>query len=182
MTSGPDLLEQNLRSLFDVIDTDQDGYLTEDDLPASGRRVLDEFAITGTRQRAQVEDVYRAWWRRLREDCDSDGDGRITRQEFVAALLSGGGDPHGYYQEMVAPIIDAVAQAVDHDGDGFIPAADYARVLGSNGIDGPFVGAVFQRLDADGDGRISTGEFRDAVAQLFLSQDSADPGTAILGP
>jgi Ca2+-binding EF-hand superfamily protein len=182
MTSAPELREQNLGLLFDLLDTDQDGYLVEDDPSASGRRVLDEFAITDTQQRGQVESAYRAWWQRLREDCDSDGDGRITRQEFIAAHLSGGGDPHRYYQEIVAPIVAVVAGAVDQDSDGFIQAADYARMFASQGIDGRIAGAVFESLDADADGRISIGELLDAVTQLFLSQDSADPGTAMLGP
>ena len=182
MTSGPDLREQNLGLAFDVYDTDRDGYLTEDDFPAAGRRILDELAITSPQQRAPLEDAYRALWERLRADCDRDGDGRITRAEFIAAMQSGGGDPQHYYQEVLAPAVDAIARAADKDGDGFIVAADYAAIFTPHGVDARLAGAAFERFDADGDGRISTSEFCDAAAQLMLSQDDTDPGTAMLRP
>jgi len=105
-----------------------------------------------------------------------------SRQEFVAAHLSGRGDRHGYYQEIVAPVIEAIARVIDRDGDGFIQAADYAVVFSSNGVDARIASAGFERLDADGDGRISVDELHTTAAQLFLSQDSADPGTSMLGP
>ncbi|MGD0609059.1 MAG: hypothetical protein ABSA53_36450 [Streptosporangiaceae bacterium] len=41
--------------------------------------------------------------------------------------------------------------------------------------------AGFGRLDQDGDGRISTREFQAGAAHAFLSQDAANPGTAMLG-
>ena len=55
MMPEPDLRERNLSSVFDTFDTDGDGYVTEDDLPAAGRRVLDEFDITDDQQRAELK-------------------------------------------------------------------------------------------------------------------------------
>ena len=54
-------------------------------------------------------------------------------------------------------------------------------MFASMSLDERVVQAAFERLDADADGKISVAELSDAIGQLFLSQDPADPGTAVLG-
>lgn len=181
MGSGPGLLERNLGAVFDIWDTDRDGFVGEEDLAAAGRRLTDEFGITSGPRGMAVTSALRSWWEVLRADCDKDGDGRVSRAEFAAAHASGRGQPQAFYQELVSPVIEAVAQALDLDGDGFIEAADYARAFAAEGIAAEFVAAAFQGLDGDGDGKIGTAELLAAFTHLFLSQDPGDPGTAILG-
>jgi len=181
MDPAADLHERNLGSTFDAADTDRDGYITEDDVLAVGRRALDGFGVGDAGLRAEISGLYQSLWLRLRADCDSDGDGRVSRAEFTAALTAGLGDPRAYYQRLFGPIVDRFARVADQDGDGFIEAGEYARMFTSQGVDERVVQAAFERLDADADGKISVAEFSDAMGQLFLSQDPADPGTAALG-
>ena len=181
MDSAADLRERNLGSVFDVLDTDRDGYITEDDLLASGRRILDAFGISDAGFRAEILGVYQSTWLQLRADCDSDGDGRITRAEFAAAFTAGLGDPRAYYQRLAGPLADRVARVMDQDGDGFIEAGEYARLFSSQSVDEHVIQAAFERLDADADGKISVAEYSDAIGQMFLSHDPADPGTAVMG-
>ena len=80
-------------------------------------------------------------------------------------------------------IFDAI---LDTDRDGIIAAGDfeqaeYARLFRLADVSDEVVLAGFGRLDQDGDGRISTQEFQAGAAHAFLSQDSANPGTAMLG-
>jgi Ca2+-binding EF-hand superfamily protein len=180
MRSGPDLREHNIGLVFDMSDSDHDGVITEPDLLAMGQRIINAFGITGP-QRAEFLDNYRAMWRELCADCDSDGDGRITRQEYITAFSSGRGDPQAYFRELTVPIADAVERAVDQDGDGFITAEEYARLFAARDVDAECIRAGFARLDADGDGRITTGQLRDVGVQMFLSEDPADPGASCLG-
>ena len=181
MAPDSDLPEKNVGSVFDLIDADRDGYITEDDMPATGRRALDELGITGGPQRAEIMAMYQPIWEQLRADCDSNGDGRITRQEFTEAFAAGSGDPRAYFQRLLGPIVGRMAQAMDRDGDGFIDADEYAGLWAPQGLDEDVIRAGFGRLDADADGKVSTAEFADAIAQMFLSQDPADPGTAVMG-
>jgi len=176
-----DLRERNIGSVFDRCDADGDGYITGDDLPAAARRILDRLGITDAGSRAEIVGSYQSMWLELRADCDSDGDGRVSRAEFTAAFSVGRGDPRAYYQRLMGPALDRVARVMDRDGDGFIEAGEYARLFASQGVDERIAGAAFERLDADADGKISVAEFSDAIGQLFLSQDPADPGTAALG-
>ena len=125
--------------------------------------------------------MYQPVWRQLRADCDGDGDGRVGRAEFTAAFTAGLGDPRAYYRRLFGPIVDRFARVMDQDGDGFIEAGEYARMFASVSVDERVVRAAFERLDADADGKISVAEFSDAMGQLMLSQDPADPGTVALG-
>jgi Ca2+-binding EF-hand superfamily protein len=181
LTSASDLRERNIGSVFELLDTDRDGYITEDDLPASGRRILDALGIEDAQQRAEILGLYQSAWEQLRADCDSDSDGRITRQEFTSAFTVGLGDPQAYFQRLMGPIPDRIAEVADRDGDGFIESDEYARIFAPIGVDEQVIRAAFERLDADSDGKISTGEFREAMRHLFLSHDPADPGTSVLG-
>jgi Ca2+-binding EF-hand superfamily protein len=182
MDSAADLRGRNLGLVFDLLDADRDGYITEDDLLASGHRSLDEFGVSDAGLRAEIAGLYQPMWLQLRADCDGDGDGRVSRAEFTAAFTAGLGDPRAYYQRLAGPIIDRAARVMDQDGDGFIEAGEYARAFASHSVDERIVRAAFERLDADGDGKISVAEFSDAIGQLMLSQDPGDPGTVVLGP
>lgn len=181
MAPESDLPEKNVGSLFDLLDTDRDGCITADDMPAAARRILDALGITDSQQRAEILALYPPIWEQLRADCDSNGDDRVTRQEFTTAFTTGLGDPRAYYQRLFGPVADLFAQVMDRDGDGFIEAEEYAGVFAPQGMDEHVIRAGFERLDADADGKISTAEFAGAIAQMFLSQDPADPGTAVMG-
>jgi len=178
--SEPDLPKRNINAAFAVLDADADGIITASDLTALGTRVCEQLHIAGSPQAAAILESYASWWEQLRADCDADGDGRISREEFAAAMLSGGGDPQAYYSQHLAKQLSLIADVMDADGDGFIEPTEYLALFGAApSLDPQVVQAIFERLDADGDGRISREEFQ--AAHLLLSSDPAHPGTSILG-
>jgi Ca2+-binding EF-hand superfamily protein len=180
--NDPNLREHNTDAIFMVMDTDADGVITSDDLTALGTRICEQLHITGSPAAAPIVDGYAAWWEQLRADCDTDGDGRISRAEFAQAMLSGGGDPQAYYDQQMAKIISLVADVMDIDGDGFIEQDEYVALFRAvPEIDRQVVLAGFARLDANGDGRISREEFQAGVADLVLSTNQADPGSSLIG-
>lgn len=175
-----DLRERNLGIGFDtVLDHDGDGVVTAADFERFGADFCDEIGVPDGPTADALRAAFRSWWEQLSAVCDQDGDGRITRQEWVTAYLS---DPEAYSRDF-SRIAELTAEAADIDGDGFIEQAEYVRMFQRNaGLGDQVFLAAFQRLDQDGDGRISTQEFQAACAQFFLSHDPADPGTGMLGP
>ncbi len=180
MQPARDLRERNLGTIFDVIlDTDRDGIIAAGDFAQLAQGVCGQLDVPDGPRAAAIRDAYQSWWEQLSSACD--GDGRVTRAEFTTAHLTGQGDPEAYYQQQLSRLFEIVAGAMDVDGDGFIEQTEYVRLFRLAQVGDEVVLAGFQRLDQDGDGRISTQEFQAGAAHAFLSQDSADPGTAMLG-
>lgn len=176
--NGADLLKRNIDAAFAVLDADADGVITSGDLTGLGIRVCEQLHVAGSPQAAAILESYASWWEQLRADCDADGDGRISRAEFAAAMLSGGGDPQAYYSQHLAKQITLIADAMDADGDGFIEPTEYLALFGAvPNLDPRVVQAAFERLDADGDGRISLEEFQ--AAHLLLSSDQTQAGAGM---
>ncbi|MGH8879545.1 MAG: EF-hand domain-containing protein, partial [Stackebrandtia sp.] len=123
---------------------------------------------------------YLAWWNQLRQDFDTDNDGRVTLEEFVAAYKDGRGDPERYFAEQLGRTVKVVVDMVDTDHDGFISETEYLTLM-KVATDRESAQAGFQALDTDGDGRISVAEFQVGVHQLMLSSDPTAAGTGMLG-
>ncbi len=179
MDSAADLRSRNIGATFDMLDADADGVITAADFSVMAARLCDQLGLTGTAKETQLTDIFAALWEQLAADADADE--RISRAEFTAAYISGRGDPAAYYQQHVGRIIALEAEVLDTDGDGYIEQAEYAALMAVGGVATETALTGFARLDTDHDGKISTAEFAAGTAQLILSQDPADHGTAMLG-
>ncbi len=179
MNSASDLRERNIGAIFDALDTDADGMITAADVNGLAARACDQLGLTGTAKGTQLTDIWASWWEQMAADADADG--RISRADFVAAHISGHGDPAAFFQQEIGRFVAAEVEALDMDGDGYVEQADYAAFLAVGGVATEIALAGFARLDTDHDGKVSTDDLIAGTAQLFLSQDPADHGTAMLG-
>ncbi|MEU5400251.1 oxygenase MpaB family protein [Streptomyces sp. NPDC005963] len=130
-----------------VLDQTGDGSLDWPDLAAmarelAGRLDLDEPAET------RLYAAYAEWWKELQQALDSDGDGRISAEEYAAAVPTLAGPA-------LIKVADVLFDATDADGNQSIDADEY-RTLFRTG---------FQRDLADTGGTYS----RSAFVKEFLS-------------
>ncbi|SCE56176.1 EF hand [Streptomyces sp. DvalAA-43] len=130
-----------------VPDQTGDGYLDWPDLAALARE-LSSRLDPDEPEEARLCHAYAEWWRELHAALDVDGDGRISKEEYAAAVLS-----------LAGPALIRVAEELfdvtDADGNQFIDADEY-RALFRTG---------FRRTVADVDARCS----RSALVKDFLS-------------
>lgn len=100
-----------------------------------------------------------ALWQNLLKKADKDGDGKISKEEFQAAM------PHGD----AGTGADNLFNKIDANDDGFIDESENAAALGKMHRRRHHGGAdplkVFQDADKDGDGKISKAEFQAALPQ-----------------
>ncbi|MFE2721667.1 oxygenase MpaB family protein [Kitasatospora sp. NPDC059327] len=128
-------VRRGAEEFFDaVLDQTGNGHLDWPDLAAmarelSGRLDLDEPEET------RLYNAFAAWWRELQSTLDTDGDGRVSRQEYAEAVPSLAGPALIRVAEVLFDVTDA-------DGNQSIDADEY-RALFRTG---------FRRelLDADG--------------------------------
>ncbi|WP_329027843.1 oxygenase MpaB family protein [Streptomyces sp. NBC_00690] len=104
-----------------VLDQTGDGSLDWPDLAAmarelSGRLDLDEPAETA------LYNAYADWWKELQQALDTDGDGRISAQEYAAAV------PHLAGPALIK-LADVLFDATDADGNQSIDADEYRALF-----------------------------------------------------
>ena len=96
-----------------------------------------------------------AVWQDLLKKADKDGDGKISKEEFKAAMPQGG------------PNADTLFSKIDTNGDGAIDESESAAAVQKmhegHGRKATDPMEVFEKADTDGDGKISKSEFKSAL-------------------
>lgn len=158
--------------LFTYLDTNQDGFLDREELFGILFRTLAEWYPTwDDAQRYKVIDL-------IIEGADTDGDGRISIDEFVHSYVKGYGIlPVELVREIAGQLRRVLSTeelqqvhdtfvALDGNGDGFVSNDELRHAL-TQAL-GPCVSAeelenitafILSRVDTDRDGRISLKEF-----------------------
>ncbi|MCA2224595.1 EF-hand domain-containing protein [Nonomuraea aurantiaca] len=175
------LAEANLRAAFAVVDANGSGYLEAADFESLADRMCaviapDPSSPSHTRLRA----AYRAWWDQIRS-ADTDGDGRVSCDEYVALVQAGvAEDPH-YYDNGLKPLADAAFDAIDADGNGSISREELARLYIAAGESAETSNGFFDRVDTDGDGCISREEYTVALQGMYAPGSADDASAWVLG-
>ncbi|MFC9272635.1 oxygenase MpaB family protein [Streptomyces zhihengii] len=104
-----------------VLDQTGDGYLDWPDLAAMARELstrldLDEPEETG------LYTAFADWWRELQSALDADGDGRVSAEEYAAAVPSLAGPA-------LIRVAEVLFDATDKDGNGTIDADEYRALF-----------------------------------------------------
>lgn len=173
---------RKLARMFFVLDINRDGYI--DRVDYTGR--VDRLArLSGwtTGSPAYVRNLGRALdeWESLAESADTDGDGRVSLDDYLA------------YGDIFLDDLQAVRwyargdaqllfEAMDTDGDGKLTKEEYQRYLVACGTDASAASTFFAHADLDGDGMITRQEMAHAVEEFILSEDRSAPGNFLFGP
>lgn len=104
-----------------VLDQTGDGYLDWPDLAAMARELSSRLDLDEPEE-TKLYDAYAAWWKELQTALDTDGDGRVSKEEYAAAVPS-----------LAGPALIRVAEvlfgAADADGDQSIDADEYRALF-----------------------------------------------------
>ena len=164
--------DQALTTRFDALDADADGHIDEADYAAIARRLVDAFGFDpDSVVAARLHERYRNFWHALRHAMDADGDSRISRQEFVDAVISGRVGRDLALLRAAAPIAAAVVELADFDADGRLDEAEFRKLFSALGVSDIDSGEAFQRMDRDGDGYLTRRELLFALEEFYCSPD-----------
>ncbi|GGU11676.1 oxygenase MpaB family protein [Streptomyces lateritius] len=104
-----------------VLDQTGDGHLDWPDLAAMARELSTRLDLDEPEE-TRLYEAFAAWWRELQAALDTDGDGRVSADEYAAAVPS-----------LAGPALIRVAEVLfdvtDKDGSGTIDAHEYRTLF-----------------------------------------------------
>ncbi|CAL9638685.1 oxygenase MpaB family protein [Streptomyces werraensis] len=104
-----------------VLDQTGDGHLDWPDLAAMARELCTRLDLDEPEE-TRLYDAFAAWWRELQEALDTDGDGRVSAEEYAAAVPSLAGPA-------LIRVAEVLFDATDKDGNGSIDADEYRTLF-----------------------------------------------------
>ncbi len=173
---------KKLTRMFEALDADRDGFVASSDYT---RRVEAVARMEGWADDAPEYDrnlrFAQLSWDALAENADDDGDGRVSRPEFMRwaeIFLDDRDAVRAYARGDVQLLFDAM----DVDGDGRITEDEYRRFLEICGMDTSAAHAFFSYADLDENGRIGRDEMSHAFEEFLLSTNPKAAGNFLFGP
>ncbi|MCE6996105.1 alpha/beta hydrolase [Saccharothrix sp. S26] len=164
---------------FDLLDATGDGYLCRDDYEVFALRLVQSFGHPPRSAAAMaVRSAYRALWRALAAESDTDDDGRVGKSEFLAWA---GRATHTRFDETLRPLATAVLALVDTDGTGVVERAEFLALTTRCGLPEDAASALFASLDADHLGTVEVDEVIRATKDFCLDPRPDRPGHWLFG-
>ncbi|MFG2135192.1 oxygenase MpaB family protein [Streptomyces sp. NPDC048751] len=168
------------RFFSQVLDQTGDGRIDAPDLQAMARSLCWQLELSAE-QEDKVYAGFTTWWEHMRSTMDTDGDGSISKDEWVTAMLRNCDADPGYVRDGVHHAVRAMFEAVDTDGSGAIERHEYRTVFAGGRVDPGDLDRGFDELDVDKDGTISLTELLDGFTAFFMARQTNVSGTQLLG-
>lgn len=167
-----------VQTMFDVFDTDGNGFLEEGDFEALAARWSRLPRVAASPELSlRVRGVMTGWWQQLSAAADASRPGRVGMDELMTVV-----ERLPTMPEAVTATADTIFDAVDENGDGRISRDEHQRLVDTWHGRSMATQDVFDRLDQDGDGYLSRAEFALLWTQFWISDDPAEHGNAMCGP
>ncbi|WP_405748619.1 EF-hand domain-containing protein [Streptomyces sp. NBC_01020] len=177
------IIHSKAQHYYNVFHHERDGWVGETDVYAWVGRTTQEFKLTpGTAPASALQRSLLEYWKRLFVPMDTDGDGVVSREEFLAGFVSLEDRPDDYAR-IVTPSAKVFVATADVDGDGELDKSEFKRLFQSSfALSDEDIDVSFADIDTDSSGSISTDELRAAIRVFHSSTDPNDRGHRLLGP
>lgn len=170
-----DFRRRKVSAGFKELDVDGDGYVGNGDVELLIKNHGDAYGYPeGTPEYADLVRRTRDVWTQLKQ-FDSDGDGRVSLEEYVAgfdAFMS----QRDAFMDSMQVLVDAFYQLADSDHDGRVVEGELIRHFRAWGHTEQQAREAFRRLDRNNNGAIAKEEWMTNLEEFYYSEDPEAPG------
>ena len=168
---------------FELLDADGDGFITAADYDQTAAAVCEAFNyLEGSPQHERVHMTFLTMWEKLSRKMDGRHTGRISRDQFISSCTDSIIQREGGYDRNIRPVVDAVFDIIDADGNGVLDVDELATWFNAYGVCVDDAQRAFTELDRNGDGVLSRDEIHQAIEVYYTSDDPKARGNKIYGP
>lgn len=176
-----ELQQRKLNRRFDLFDADGNGTIERSDIEEIARNLCATYdPDMRTAAGHKVYSAYLNMWEQVMVPMDTNGDGKISREEFMAAVGLQTKTP-AEYTKAFRPIIESVTELIDRDGDGALNVEEFTAWQVACGVSAQHAKLIFDSLDQDGDGTLAVDELVIAFQDYWTSEDPNAPGNNLFG-
>jgi Ca2+-binding EF-hand superfamily protein len=179
-----EFVTRKLKKGFERLDTSGDGVLDRADFVGAGERCARAFDLDpASPVAARMIEAWETTWNDMIKPMDTDGDGRVTFEEFNAALGDRmNAEPRGY-ERFIEPTLDLILDISDRDHDGWLTLEDFRLTYRAMlGLSDDVIEYAFTHLDTDHDDRVTRTEIQQATKEYWGGTDENALGNVFLGP
>lgn len=184
MTTAVRLTELQQRKLtrrFDLFDDDGNGAIERSDIEEIARNLCATYdPDVRTAAGHKVYSAYLNLWEQVMVPMDTNGDGKISRDEFMTSVGQQTRTPEDYARAF-RPIIESVTELCDRDGDGVLNAEEFTSWLRACRVSPEDADMVFGKLDRDSDGTLTVDELMTAFQEYWAGSDPNARGNWLFG-
>lgn len=177
-----DLRRRKLTRYFEVHDLDGDGRIELADFDRVAENLRTRRGLPADAPAvAALRSAYRGFWSTLQAAADTDGDGGVDLEEWLAHWDRVLADDRRYQAE-VAEVLHRLFALFDQDRTAAIEADEFCDFHAAHGLSPAFARSVFMDLDDDGDGAVDWTEFLEMAHAFYLGDDPGAAGNRLFGP
>ena len=167
-------IEKRISALFQGLDTNGDGFVDVKDYELVIGALAEKRGLQpGSDDYDTLRNSVMGSWDAIRERGDTDGDGRVSRDEYVQSMAELTESSEGL-ERVALSTAEQMILAMDTDGDGRLDRDEYGAMMGAWGATAEGLDAMFAHLDKDGDGFVTREEMLASVREMF-DENSAFP-------
>jgi Ca2+-binding EF-hand superfamily protein len=170
--------DRKLRLSFKFLDVNGDGRLSQQDFEQCAVNFGKLYGVgPGVPEYDEVHAHYMNYWDQVKV-MDTDDDGEITLDEYVASMESWLSHREAFMSEM-AKTIAAWYEIVDRDKDGILSEDELVLNYRISGLEEGAARKAFRMLDSEGRGGITRDEMVAFTEEMYYAEDPEARGNWI---
>jgi len=151
-----------VKLIFHLFDVNRNGYLEPDDFELMSGHVVAAAAASDDTAKDNIAKAFRQFWATLEAELDTDADGKVSYDEWIACVLT----PERF-DDTIAQFADALSALGDPDGDGLIERPVFADLMAAIGFEQDRLHDLYNAFGPDDNDRVPVSVWRDTIFEYY---------------